>query len=508
METDVRSVKTGTVFPSKTNPRSSSKGSQALADLASSVKERGILQPLIVRPKPPGFEVVAGHRRLEAAKQAGLPEIPVRVVKVDDLGALEIQVIENLQREDMHPLDEAEGFRALLKTGKYDVANLSAKLGKSQGFIYARLKLNDLPLAAKKAFLAGDLVPGIAILIARIPVAKLREEAWRTLGRGDWTVAAAQKWVRENAMLELGAAPFNPADKKLVAKAGACEACPKRTGNQVELFPDVKAKDICTDHLCYAAKCDADWEIRTEKAAAAGIHVLEGAELRKVFPGDGDRVAYGCGYVDLKEQCYADEKSRTWAAILGKHKPAVHLARDPRRGIHELVTTEDLKAKLKEIGLGRLIGDDRKTSDQDSAAKKAAKIRKAAALAAQEDIVQKASKAALDVPFLRRILMHVDTAMHADDATRMKEPELKAQLVRLLTDDDVKAAAMSYSDNSQGIKDDCERWGVNWEAHFAQAKANARQKGRLKAAKEPAKEAPEAAEKGPDRKTLAAGGEA
>jgi ParB family chromosome partitioning protein len=143
-----------------------------LAELAHSIKEKGILNPLLVRPRANGgtasFEILAGARRFRASKIAGVPDAPVIVRDMDDVAALELLVIDNDQREDVHPLEEAEGYRQLMARGKYDVARIAERIGRSVKYVYDRVKLLSLTKEAQEAFLDGKMTAGHAILLARL----------------------------------------------------------------------------------------------------------------------------------------------------------------------------------------------------------------------------------------------------------------------------------------------------------------------------------------------------
>ena len=131
--TEYRNVSLSLLNESKTNPRRIFEDA-ALKELADSIRSQGVLSPLLVRPlTEKSFEIVAGARRFRAAQIAEVPTVPVRIVNLSDAEALEAQLIENLQRRDVHPLEEAQGFRALLNLDepKYSVEQIAAKTGKS-----------------------------------------------------------------------------------------------------------------------------------------------------------------------------------------------------------------------------------------------------------------------------------------------------------------------------------------------------------------------------------------
>lgn len=118
----------------------------ALADLAASIREHGVLQPVLVRPLTDGrYQIVAGERRWRASAMAGLDEIPVIIEDLDEEAALEIAIIENLQREDISPLEEAEMFERMTKEHGYSLRKLATKLGKDKGYLENRLRLVDAP---------------------------------------------------------------------------------------------------------------------------------------------------------------------------------------------------------------------------------------------------------------------------------------------------------------------------------------------------------------------------
>lgn len=142
---DVRRMPIERVYSNPAQPRQRF-DEDALADLAASIREHGVLQPVLVRPRADGhYQIVAGERRWRASKMAGLTEIPVIVEQIDDEAALEIAIIENLQREDISPLEEAEMFERMTREHGYSLRKLATKLGKDKGYLENRLRLVDAP---------------------------------------------------------------------------------------------------------------------------------------------------------------------------------------------------------------------------------------------------------------------------------------------------------------------------------------------------------------------------
>jgi len=346
------------IEPSKTNPRKLF-DKVKLAELTESVKKHGVLQPPLVRPSPSGdaskFEIVAGERRWRAAQAAGLEQMLTVCRPLTDREALEIQVIENLQREDLHPLEEAEGYERLLTEHAYTAASIADKVGKSSTYVYARLKLCALTKANRKLFFDGKLNPSTALLLARIPVPALQDEAGVEITKSQWdhkdgmSIGAAVDYVHRHYMLELKRAPFPGGDLTLVQGAGSCATCPKRTGNQKELFSDVKSGDICTDPPCFNAKRDAHAANQKLSAEQNGWRVLTGAEAKKALPyetSDG-----GDGWVRLDAKCFQDKKNRSFRAILGKAAPIPALVQTESGTMVEVVRASEISVTLAAKGI-------------------------------------------------------------------------------------------------------------------------------------------------------------
>jgi len=339
----------GQLVPSPTNPRRSTDNGQALEELAESIRAKGVLQPVLVRPKPDraeAWELVCGHRRVAAAKLAGLEAVPAQVRELSDTEALEAQIVENCQREDVHPLEEADSYQTLHTKHGHAIDDLAAKVGKSRAYVYARLKLCALAPAPRKAFLAGDLNPSTALMVARIPSPKLQAEASKAIVSREMSVRDAASFVQRSYMLQLSSATFDTADPELLAAATACRDCPKRTGAQRELFSDVKSADVCTDPPCFKAKTAAAFKARAADVEAVGGKVLTAKETDKVVGWGG--VHPNSGYVDLDARCEGDPKRRTWRRLLGGAAPPTVLTQPDRDGKpHELIAASEATRALK-----------------------------------------------------------------------------------------------------------------------------------------------------------------
>ena len=140
----IREVPVGKILPNPAQPRLSY-DEDSLTELADSIREHGVLQPILVRPSGAQFELIAGERRWRASRMAERVTIPAIVVDFDESTALEVSIIENLQREDVSPLEEATMFRKMTETFGYSVRQLAQKVGKDKGYIENRLRLSDAP---------------------------------------------------------------------------------------------------------------------------------------------------------------------------------------------------------------------------------------------------------------------------------------------------------------------------------------------------------------------------
>jgi ParB/RepB/Spo0J family partition protein len=334
--------------------------SAALQELARNIKAVQVIEPIIVRPKagpaePERFEIVAGERRWRASCEAGLEAIPAIVRALDDGEVLEIQLVENLHREGLHELEEAEGYEVLMQQHRYDIEQLCGKVGRSRAYVYARLKLLALDKKSREAFYAGKLTAATALLLARIPVPALQQEALKAI-TATWNgeplpYKDAQRHIQDRYMTRLKEAPFDVKATDLVPGAGPCSACPKLTGNQPELFGDIKTADVCTDPHCYAAKRAAWGERLQVQAQAEGRTVLTGKEAKQIAPYGVNSNLQG-GFVSLDQRCHEDVKGRTYRQLLGKEFKSDTLISDAESGrVVEVIKLSDHAEALKIKGV-------------------------------------------------------------------------------------------------------------------------------------------------------------
>lgn len=174
-------------------------GADDLADLAASIREKGVLTPILLRPvkgKAYNYEIVAGERRFRASKMAGLNEIPAFVKNLADENAMEIALIENVQREDLNPIEESAAYVNLMNKCKYTLEDVSRLIGKSESYIRNSIRLNGLPASVKKLVEQGEISASHARTIA---VAENPEAIAQEIISKKMTVAETEQRIKKVA---------------------------------------------------------------------------------------------------------------------------------------------------------------------------------------------------------------------------------------------------------------------------------------------------------------------
>ena len=318
MQSEYRSLSILNLTESPANPRRTF-DETALNELAESIRTQGVLSPLLVRHKGHSYEIVAGARRYRAAQLAGLDSVPVRIVELSDAQALEASIVENLQRRDVHPLDEATGYVSLLHLD-YTVEQIAAKCGKPPAYVAVRARLAQLAPAVTDAFAKDEIGVGHALLLARL-LPEQQEEALAACYQEQYTSGNAkskrillpvrhlQQWIEHNILLDLAAAPFSKEDAQLAPDAGSCIECPKHTGHNVLLFADMGANhpDSCSDPKCYAAKIDA--HVKQTVAAKPKLVQISTAYGK---PAEGSPVVPRNKYVEIRQDKPKGKQQRDW----------------------------------------------------------------------------------------------------------------------------------------------------------------------------------------------------
>lgn len=331
-------------------PRTTYRGLQELADNITA--EGRIHQPLLVRPRTAGgFELVFGHRRLRAAELAGLATVPCTVRALSDAEVRSAQMSENVQRDAMQALEEAAGLQAQISEDGISAAELARRIGKSASYVSGRLKLLTLHPKVRDALLAGEIDAESALYVARVGPQPLQEKALAKIASahlegdlrdgGRRSTRTIRNLLAEHFTLELDKALFDREDETLQPLAGACSACPKRTGNAPE-FDDIAnpsfdldrhgrhrdyvvhaGPDTCTDPDCFAAKKAAHLKRQAAKLAAAGQTVVDGNRARAAIDAHGNVKG---AYIAASELKAEDVQLRN--AV----KPVPVVLQDPRTG--------------------------------------------------------------------------------------------------------------------------------------------------------------------------------
>ena len=362
----MRMLPVGGIVASLTNPRKIFKA-EPLQELANSIQASGVHQPILVRPLPAArleetsralrplpaarleetsralrssvlawpfattrkrepieYELVAGERRWRACQLAGVAEIPAMIRELTDEQALEVQVVENLQREDVTELEEAEGYEVLMQHGNLSAEQVGAKIGKSRSYVYGRLKVLDLCQQGREALREGQLDFSKALLIARIPDEGLQIKALEFCTHADWqgdlpSYRECARHIQDEFMLRLDKAQFTITDATLLPEAGACGNCPKRTGANPDLFKDVDSADVCTDPKCYRAKEDAHTAQVVAAAQAKGQTVIAGDEAAELVYDAYNSKLKGYRRLDSVDDSPTDKPLRS---IIGKQMDA------------------------------------------------------------------------------------------------------------------------------------------------------------------------------------------
>lgn len=346
--------------------------------LAESIQSVGVQQPALVREvgtnNGAAYELIAGERRWRASKIAGAPALPCIVKKnIDDAMLLKIQVIENLQRENVHPLDEAAGFSQLIDTLEYDAETIAKEIGRSPGYVYQRLKLGELIPEAKASFIEGKIHVGHAIQIARLNEFD-QEEALKNLFK--WgtlqSIKDFREWITQNIFSNLSTAAFPKDDADLVPNAGPCTTCAKRTGNNPHLFEELNKHDHCTDRGCLNFKIDNFLQIQKEKLAGKD-HLEVCAEWENNIP-EGTLGPYDW------EECKKKDKGAKKALIVnGPERGKITYGRnkndeyfkclddieDPEEKAERIrqQIERDTCKRLNELVLEKLLNDEKDTED-------------------------------------------------------------------------------------------------------------------------------------------------
>ena len=338
---------------------------EALLEMAATMKIYGVLQPLLVRRLPAErlqdtfideetrhatHEIIAGERRFVAARIAGLREVPVLMKDADNTAAVVMQLIENLHRENLNPLDEAHGIQLLVDDFELTRDAVADALKRSRTHVIESLRLLNICPEATAALKSGALNRSVALLVAQRPTPALQTEFTKKVltggpDGGPLSYRSAKDLAQRQYMTDLTQAPFALDNAQLLPKVGACTQCPKRTGANPELW-DKAGADVCTDTACFADKKEAHYDALKAEAQAKGRKIITGREARELMPTEG---ATPKGYILLDKPKKGD--TEPMRQVLGQEVPQgkVVLIETPTGGVVEAVPVraagEALQAK-------------------------------------------------------------------------------------------------------------------------------------------------------------------
>lgn len=423
------------IRPSGTNPRKDFRDDY-LNDLAATIRRIGVLQPALVRPaycvgsrthaeivsarsaRPStGYVLIAGECRRRASQIAQRATLPCMVREMTDDDAREAQQIENLQRKDVTPLEEAQGYEEILAlrkddgTPRYTVASLAERIGRDVAYVYRRRALLNLPEIAKAALRDGRITPKVARVILQVPSADAREKFALKVLKPEMALGPlgyeAARQLRAQFTVSLKATIFNLGDATLLPEAGACLACPKMAGNMPHIFEQDETaawkSHTCMDPVCYRAKLSALFTRQGEAAKAQGKALLSVEESAAIYPEMlvAGMMAPTSPYVELgrKPEPHLLKKevalspACTWGRLVddaekktGANVPRV-LVRDQSHVLHEVVDMKQAMALIEKSGepifrgsegSGGAIVDQAKVDKKSE--KEAAKLQRAATL--------------------------------------------------------------------------------------------------------------------------------
>lgn len=231
----------------------------ALNDLSNSIKEKGVLQPIMLTPSGKRYKLVYGERRLRAAAAAGLKTIPAIVRELSEREVVELQLIENMQRADVHPLEEAQSFKRLQELNNYSELEIGNRIGKSASYVAKRLKLNDLTDDAKLLFGFEKIT-----LSTAMDMSKLSEDIQKEIIDGEfganWKSKSVDRldvlsdidYYLSDELKDLSKATFDISDENLYPEAGSCIGCKFNTASAPLLFEDATPK--CSRPSCFENK--------------------------------------------------------------------------------------------------------------------------------------------------------------------------------------------------------------------------------------------------------------
>lgn len=360
---------------------------EGLAELKASMQAHGFnaAWPLLVRESKAQagkLELVFGERRFRVSGELGIDRLPVVVQELDDRTMFELQLVENMQRKSLTPIEEARAFVRMRDEFGYTIDQVAEKVGLGYETVAHRIKMLRAPVVMQEALDKGD--SGIAerhlVLVAGIPDAGLREKCAKLVMTGEWdhklqrnvplTVARTKLIIRERFMVSLKGCAWSLDDAELLPEKGPCSGCDylaaKFLAGTGELQDGGKGKGgieplTCCNPACFDAKKEAAWTNKVAESKAKGIQPLTAKERKEVFWEDG-RIKYDSTWVPVTDkppshitQIYDDKKVPAYEKLLGQAKAQLEkkLAQLKDGTVVEMIprkAAEALAKSLKQAG--------------------------------------------------------------------------------------------------------------------------------------------------------------
>ncbi len=280
----VRNIDVNHITPNPEQPRLAME-QVGLDELAASIREHGVLQPILVRPLDDGeFQLIAGERRWRASKAAGLATIPALVEEIDDDTALEISIIENLQREDLSPLDEAAMYDRMVREHGYSVRRLAQKLGKDKGYLENRLRLADAPEEVRELVSLRKDTLSHAYELMKVEDPKKRKRLAAQVARGELTLIKLRDKIegrpaRSGPETEV---PESEGDAQVEDDATAEEAAAAWSGRRHEITgADLRDDSLVAAKAQLSEAVEAFMDVLRAPDVVRGIGSVDRANLAK-----------------------------------------------------------------------------------------------------------------------------------------------------------------------------------------------------------------------------------
>lgn len=397
-----------------------------LKELGENILAKGQLAPIIVRAMNGNglYDLIAGERRLRAARLVGIEQLNATVLHITDEQAEELMIVENMQREDLHDLDYADGFAKMQSRG-YSVAQLALKVNKGETFIRDLLSLAEIPEIARKAFRAGEIQKSHCVLIGTIPDAKQREAYAKdvlTMNRQPMTVKGAKEWKAQHYMRDLSSAPFPLEDATLDPEwTYTCTkgSCPYWNGNTPENRQG-KRPNICLNPPHYTELVRRQGQRMIAKAMELDrlLKVIPPSEAKNLFYPTGG-LTYNCGYANVSDadvHDYRPGKSSVKASTIIKQVLVnQYLATDPKGNVVTLVKKKALETAAKTLGIQTSYSQSNTAADKAAATKKREDnaVKRAIAGAVFEQLERTAAKGFIFATTARPIGQLLGLAKHA-----------------------------------------------------------------------------------------------